>query len=107
MARWRRGRSNEGQLAGLTGRWRTGVVRGRLTPATWGVHRGFSGLIPDAAGGPVEVHVFESEDLPTHWARLDAFEGESFRRVVVTVETEDGPIEACAYQVLPAPSAQG
>jgi gamma-glutamylcyclotransferase (GGCT)/AIG2-like uncharacterized protein YtfP len=45
----------------------------------------------------VAVVVFESADLPNHWARLDDFEGDGYRREVVSVATEAGDVEAWLY----------
>mgnify|MGYP001815129991 FL=1 len=42
-------------------------------------------------GGPrIEVYLFESAELPRHWARLDGFEGEGYERVPIDVFNEDG-----------------
>ena len=43
--------------------------------------------------------IFESFDLPDHWARLDEFEGEGYFRTPVMVQTEDGEKECCVYLV--------
>lgn len=48
-------------------------------------------------GYVVDVFVFESKDLKDHWARLDAFEGEGYRRVVIDVETPEGQLRAYIY----------
>jgi len=58
---------------------------------------GFPVLVLEAAGDEVMVDVFESVDLPAHWSRLDAFEGSGYHRVVSTVSTSDGEIEASIY----------
>lgn len=97
------GRENHHELAGLEGGWTHGAVRGRVFPAGWGAALGYPGVIVDPAGQPVAVQVLESEALPQHWERLDAFEGEGYRRVVVTVETEGGTIEACLYALRETP----
>ena len=91
------GRENEHQLAALDGTWRKGVVYGILTKAGWGAHLGYPGITLDPDGDPVEVFIFESADLPDHWDRLDAFEGEGYRRVTATASTEDGKIEVSIY----------
>lgn len=88
------GQPNHHQLAGLNGRWRTGSVRGDLVAEGWGAELGYPALVLDPNGQPLEVHVFESDDLPDHWPRLDAFEGEGYRRVIADVETSDGTVEA-------------
>ncbi len=93
------GRVNSHQLVDLDGFWRQGTVRGRLIEAGWGAKLGFPGLILDPAGQPVEVHLFESPELPEHWLRLDAFEGAGYRRVVAQVCTSDGDLEAWIYVI--------
>jgi gamma-glutamylcyclotransferase (GGCT)/AIG2-like uncharacterized protein YtfP len=94
------GRSNHGQLAGLTGAWSHGTVRGALHQAGWGAGEGYPGLTLDPEGGDIAVQVFTSPDLPAHWARLDAFEGADYRRVAVTVVGSDGSeLEAFIYAV--------
>ena len=91
------GRPNHAQLAGLSGRWLTGQVRGMLVKAGWGAALGYPGLVLDADGPAVEVHVFESPELPSNWSRLDAFEGPGYRRVVTDVTTDEGAIAASIY----------
>ncbi len=93
------GRVHDDQLAELSGSWRKGTVRGRLVEAGWGAEVGFPGLILDPRGQPVDVHLFESLDLPSHWQRLDAFEGSGYLRVVAPVRTIDGDIAASIYVV--------
>ena len=34
--------------------------------------------------------LFRSDDLPAHWDRLDAFEGEGYDRVLTTVHLHTG-----------------
>ena len=91
------GRANHHQLAGLDGEWRQGSVRGRLLEEGWGAALGFPGLILDEDAEPIPVQVFLSPDLPEHWPRLDAFEGDGYRRVVVQVSTPQGMLDACIY----------
>ena len=93
------GRPNNHQLADLKGSWRLGTVRGRLVEAGWGAELGFPGLILDPSGHSVEVHLFESADLPNHWLRLDAFEGAGYRRVITQVSTADGDLDASIYVI--------
>jgi hypothetical protein len=47
----------------------------------------------------VPVKLFESPGLPAHWRRLDAFEGDAYRRVVVPVKVGDGDLPANIYVV--------
>lgn len=80
------GRSNHDQVADLHGRWVSGwTVRGELLPLGWGRTLGYPGLRWAPEGPPVAVELFVSDDLPAHWARLDAFEGPEYRRILVPV----------------------
>jgi gamma-glutamylcyclotransferase (GGCT)/AIG2-like uncharacterized protein YtfP len=72
-------------------------VRGWLIESGWGAAQGYPGLRPDPAGPEVAVQVFASDDLPAHWARLDAFEGEEYARLTIEVTTADGPVTAQIY----------
>ena len=91
------GRPNHHQLGGLDGRWFTGQVYGRLLEGGWGVSLGYPALILDPDGPAISVHVFESRDLPDHWTRLDDFEGPGYQRVVTTVSTPAGDLDAYIY----------
>jgi len=105
------GRVNHHELAGLKGSWRQGTVRGRLAQAGWGAALGYSALVLDPHGPRAEVFLFESPDLPDHWARIDDFEGDGYRRVITQVETPDGAVDACIYVLavagLPTRAARG
>lgn len=91
------GRINHHQLAMLRGHWFRGTVRGNLRDAGWGSALGFPGLVLDPAGISIDVYLFESEDLAHHWARLDEFEGPGYRRVVASVSTSFGELDAWIY----------
>lgn len=91
------GRPNHRQLDGLEGRWSRGHVHGTLADAGWGADLGYPALLLDPAGPSIEVHVFESVDLPAHWSRLDRFEGPAYRRVATTVHTPSGDLDAFIY----------
>ncbi len=93
------GQANHDQLAGLKGDWRQGTVRGRLVESGWGATIGYPGLVLDPSAEIIDVHIFESSDLPDHWSRLDAFEGTGYRRVVTQVSTIDGDLDASIYEV--------
>jgi gamma-glutamylcyclotransferase (GGCT)/AIG2-like uncharacterized protein YtfP len=98
------GRVNHRQISALAGNWQGGTVKGKLFPSGWGAALGFPGLILDPLGPSVQVDVFESTDLPEHWARLDEFEGSGYRRVVATVNTEEGERNAWIYCLAETPS---
>jgi gamma-glutamylcyclotransferase (GGCT)/AIG2-like uncharacterized protein YtfP len=91
------GGPNHHQLSTLKGRWSRGFVRGRLVAAGWGADLGFPAIVLDPEGSQVDVEVFESLDLPDHWDRLDKFEGAAYARVVATVHTPDGAVQAYIY----------
>ena len=93
------GQPNHHELAGIEGTWQQGVVFGRLHPNGWGAALGYPAIVLDPDGDPVAVHVLESIDLPAHWPRLDAFEGEGYRRTVVDVITDNGCLTASIYEL--------
>lgn len=91
------GQVNHGQLAQLTGTWSTGTVRGRLLKEGWGAAHNCPGIVLGDGGEDVAVSIFESQDLPAHWPRLDAFEGDEYRRTPVRVMTSEGELEGYIY----------
>lgn len=91
------GQSNHNQLAGMSGRWTPGVVRGRRLGSGQGPAAGYPVFYPDPEGAEVAVEVFESADLPLHWSRLDAFEGEGYFRGLIEVMTPSGVLVANIY----------
>ena len=95
------GQENHGQLEGLAGRWLRGAVRGRLGVIGWDDALGYPALTLDPDGPELTVQIFESADLPANWPRLDAFEGECYRRVATEVATADGAVMAYIYEAAP------
>ncbi len=93
------GKSNHHQMDGMTGTWTPGTARGHLHNAGWGTDQGFPGLTPDPAGPEVAIQLFTSADLPAHWARLDTFEGEDYRRVEIAVTVGGEVVAAYVYAV--------
>jgi gamma-glutamylcyclotransferase (GGCT)/AIG2-like uncharacterized protein YtfP len=91
------GRPNHHHVAGLRGRWFAGKVHGRLVEAGWGATLGYPALVLDPDGPGIDVQVLESADLPAHWSRLDDFEGRGYERVLTTVHTPTGDVEAYVY----------
>lgn len=84
------GRPNEHILAAVPGTWEPASVTGRLREEGWGAALGFPGLDLDAQGETIEGFVFSSEQLAEHWARLDAFEGDAYRRILADVRLGNG-----------------
>ncbi|MEM6913485.1 MAG: gamma-glutamylcyclotransferase family protein [Pseudomonadota bacterium] len=91
------GEVNAHQLQALSGQWLKGTVRGHLIEEGWGADHGCPAMTPDPNGPTIEVHVFESHDLPAHWSRLDAFEGDEYQRVSIQVTMDKGDVEASIY----------
>lgn len=91
------GKPNHHQLSEVSGRWLKGSVRGVRVPEGWGAALGFPAMVLDPSGQMIEVDLFVSDDLPAHWTRLDAFEGDGYRRVIAKVETADGSLDAYIY----------
>lgn len=93
------GEENHHHVADLVGEWRVGEVRGTLHEAGWGAARGYPALVRDPAGERVAVKLLESGALPERWPRLDAFEGPGYRRILIVVDTDRGPVVANLYAV--------
>ncbi|MEO1468981.1 MAG: gamma-glutamylcyclotransferase [Pseudomonadota bacterium] len=94
------GRANHHVLAPLGGRWLAGQVRGRLIQSGWGAAMGYPGIVLDPGAGTVAVDLLVSPALAAQWGRLDAFEGEGYRRVVTEVATAEGALTAWIYEVV-------
>ena len=88
---------NHHQLAALEGRWMRGTVKGELVNAGWADELGYPVMVLKPEGQTLDVQVFESEDLPDHWERLDEFEGPGYQRVITEVETDSGQVHASIY----------
>lgn len=91
------GGENHHQLDGVSGHWRKGVVRGRRMVADKGVWTGFPAFVPDENGDETEVQIFESSMLPDIWPKLDAFEGEMYRRTVTRAMIDGEEVEVSIY----------
>lgn len=94
------GRPNAHVLSGIRGTWEKGTVYGHLLAEGWGADHGYPGIVLDPSAQPVAGFVLTSEQLSREWARLDAFEGAAYRRVVAPVHLESGLVlEAFVYQL--------
>lgn len=75
-------------LEGLGGAWDSVVVRGQLVEGG-----AFPRLAVDPTGDAVQALLLRgAPGLPERWARLDEIEGDSYRRALAAVETEDGEL---------------
>lgn len=92
------GRPNHHILADVPGTWEPAVLRGMLRDEGWGAALGSPGIVPSPDGDEVEGFVFSSAMLGRQWTRLDAFEGEGYERVEVTVRIAGGDeLDAFVY----------
>lgn len=103
------GRPNHHVLGEVPGTWRQATLRGRLFEEGWGATLGYPAIIPSDDGDEVQGFVFSSTELEAHWPRLDAFEGEGYERLAVTVNVEgsgrlDAYVYALRYRPQPAPT---
>lgn len=94
------GRENAHVLAPVAGTWEPASLTGRLFAEGWGAAAGYPGLVLDPDGDRVDGHLFTSDTLGSHWARLDAFEGDGYRRVAAPVTRADGTIVDAFVYVL-------
>lgn len=86
------GRPNEHVLAEVSGTWEPATVKGTLLQEGWGAAAGYPGIVLDELGDDVPGFIFSSEELATHWARLDEFEGDGYERVVTSAELGNGTV---------------
>lgn len=100
------GRPNEHILAAIPGTWEPASVSGRLREEGWGAALGFPGLDLDESGETIEGFVLSSEALAAHWARLDEFEGDAYRRILADVRLGSGQTVKAYIYALGAASAR-
>jgi gamma-glutamylcyclotransferase (GGCT)/AIG2-like uncharacterized protein YtfP len=92
------GRPNAHVLAPVPGTWEPASVTGTLHAEGWGAATGYPGIVLDPHGDRVDGLLFSSDHLADHWARLDAFEGDGYVRVLTTVTRQDGTaVDAHVY----------
>ena len=99
----RPGQPNHHVLAEIPGRWLEGHVHGRLVEEGWGAALGSPGIVLDHGAPAVKVWVLESADLPSHWSRLDGFEGLGYSRIPVIVRVPNGELSAFIYALTSLP----
>jgi gamma-glutamylcyclotransferase (GGCT)/AIG2-like uncharacterized protein YtfP len=92
------GRSNHAVMADIPGTWEPATLNGHLHDEGWGAELGCPGIVPSPDGEVVNGYVLSSPVLTGHWAKLDAFEGEGYERVPVTVTVnERHEVDAFVY----------
>ena len=94
------GRPNAHVLADVPGEWEPATVTGRLFQEGWGAAVGYPGIVLDENGDEIEGFLFTSDRLAEHWARLDEFEGDGYKRVVTMAKLKDGSgVDAYIYRL--------
>ena len=86
------GQANHQVVAGLSGNWETCTLRGSIEPS-----RDLPVFSWNPGGMELDAHLFTSSQLPNSWARIDAFEGEAYKRRLVPARTETGIAIANVY----------
>jgi len=86
-------------LEGLKGEWEAGKVRGELHSHGWGRTLGFPAFRWAPDGETIDVWLLTSPELPKQWEILDRFEGPSYQRSIVPVETDAGITVANIYEL--------
>lgn len=86
------GRENHQELATLAGEWTYGWITGELLPHGWGTQLGYAAFRWRAGGERVQAWLLCSSGLPAQWARLDAFEGAAYQRLLAPFETDAGVV---------------
>ncbi len=95
------GRPNEHVLSAIGGSWEAASVSGSLRQEGWGAAMGYPGIDLDEHGDEVQGFLFSSEKLSDHWAKLDAFEGESYERVLTVVKLRGNrTVDAYIYTLI-------
>jgi len=81
-----------GLVCDLAGEWKRGWITGELLERGWGAAMGYPALRWCPEGRQIDAFLFISPELPTHWQRLDEFEGLEYRRILAPFWTEDGQV---------------
>ena len=95
------GRPNEHVLSEVEGSWEAASVTGSLRQEGWGAAMGYPGIDLDEHGDEVQGFLFSSEKLSDHWAKLDALEGKSYKRVLTAVKLKgNSTVDAYIYTLI-------
>ncbi len=85
-------------LTVIGGSWEAATITGKLRAEGWDAEMGYPGITINEHGDKIEGFIFSSDNFSNHWARLDAFEGDGYCRVLAKVQVNDGSVtEAYVY----------
>lgn len=86
------GGPNHRILAEVPGEWREGWVTGELLERGWSAAMSYPALKWCPEGSHIPAWLFRSPELPSHWERLDDFEGLEYHRILAPFWTPEGEI---------------
>lgn len=90
-----RGECHDDVLASVPGQWSPAAIHGEIDRT--GTYPRFTWR-PD---GPAHaVQCFAAPTLPQHWPRLDAFEGDGYRRIWITAQVDGMQRVASIYEAV-------
>ena len=101
------GHANHYELAPLGGAWTCGWITGDLLHTGWGAALGYPAIRWRAGGERVQAWLLCSPALPGAWARLDAFEGTAYQRLLAPFETEAGVLAVGYFYAAAAGTSTG
>lgn len=74
------------------------MLRGCLYDQGWGAALGSPGIVPSPDGERIAGYLLSAPSLDQHWDMLDAFEGEGYERLRVSVRVAgDRELDAFVY----------
>jgi gamma-glutamylcyclotransferase (GGCT)/AIG2-like uncharacterized protein YtfP len=86
------GGPNHALVSELEGDWREGWVTGELLGHGWSAAMSYPALRWCPGGEKIRAWMLISRDLPTHWTRLDEFEGLEYSRILAPFWTAEGQV---------------
>ena len=86
------GEANHHVLSDIRGQWVRCFVTGTIR-----IVDGYRALTWDPDGPSFQALLFVSAELPEHWATIDAFEGEGYRRIVIPARVDETEVMANVY----------
>jgi gamma-glutamylcyclotransferase (GGCT)/AIG2-like uncharacterized protein YtfP len=86
------GESNHSVLGSVPGDWRPCWIKGSIT-----IRNALPCLSWNPSNDEIPAKLFTSTELASKWKRLDSFEGTSYRRRLIPVQTDTGMEVANAY----------
>jgi len=83
--------SNHHIVKDIAGKWRKGMINGKLVKITTGAYKGYLAYVrEDDQVEEIKVDILFSKELVSHWKRLDEFEGEGYVRALAKFQLDNG-----------------